>query len=72
MCVFETVGPSEYCWVILFLGRNRPVNPSSRCAGDGQWRMCDGEEAEDRASKARGESAEGASVAEAEGTKHGE
>jgi len=38
--VFETVGPSTYCW-ILFLDRNRPVKESSRCAGNRQWRICD-------------------------------
>ena len=37
--VFKTV---RACTVgYLFLGCNRPVNESSRCAGNRQWRMCD-------------------------------
>ena len=37
--VFETTRARTVGY--LFLDRNRPVNPSSRCAGNRQWRMCD-------------------------------
>ena len=39
--VFETVLVRARTVGYLLLDRNRPVNPSSRCARNRQWRMCD-------------------------------